>query len=365
MVLLLNGTKDPFVLHEPLDHEQLLVRLWHFAPATPVPLTVLAASTAAALPDHAPEDTTAQVLALLYTLAADGLVIKEAHEWAFQLTPAGRTTAAALSEELRQLLAMPVAQVIAEWFTLLHQGAVADASATVERLLVHADYIARHAVARGDHAFAIGLRILRGQTLLTHGDAAAAAQDAATALFIAEQLGAQGDVGRLLAHDLAGQIAYTQDDLDDALAHMHAALRALPPECDVVDVLFHALRLATALAEQERHAEVLALLKPVLVQARQPNAPDVPYLTLLLRCYGSSLVATGAYTAGLALLRDAVARAGANSDQEELVAALDDLALAQVIAGQTEGALLDFQRAAQLRRNQRQEVHLPINDSRG
>ena len=131
MVLLLSSNKDAFVLHEPLNHEQLLVRLWHFAPATPVPLTVLAASTAAALPDHSPEDTTAQVLALLYTLAADGLVIKEAREWAFQLTPAGRTMTAALPEELRQLLAMPVAQVIVDWFTLLRQGAVADTSATV------------------------------------------------------------------------------------------------------------------------------------------------------------------------------------------------------------------------------------------
>lgn len=338
-------------MNESLNRDALLARMWYFDPDTFIPLMMLTSTAASVLPNMSPQDDVDRVVAILHSLADDDLVVEEDAEWAFRLTPDGQMIAAALPEELRHSVADPVERAISEWFTLLHDDEIADSSATMERLLAHTASVARHATARGGARIAVGMHMLRGQELLAQGNAGAAAQDAVAALTAAQRLEDDSDLGLMMAHDLSARVAFYQGDLNTAEAHAREALRHMPPDQDVEEVVFHTLRLAAALAEQERHAEVLELLEPVMPQVRQ-GSPDMEYLSSLLRCYGTSLVATGAHDEGLAILHDAVGRLEADGDLAELVSALDDLAMAQATVGQIDAAVASFERAIQIAQEQ-------------
>ena len=91
-----------------LKRDDLLARLWYFAPSVPVPLTMLTATIASLLPQLSPEEHFEQVAMVAAGLMQDDLIVFDRNEYTIMLTAAGQQAAENLPDLIRQAAADPI-----------------------------------------------------------------------------------------------------------------------------------------------------------------------------------------------------------------------------------------------------------------
>ena len=328
-----------------LKRDDLLARLWYFAPSVPVPLTMLTATIASLLPQLSPEEHFEQVAMVAAGLMQDDLIVFDRNEYTIMLTAAGQQAAENLPDLIRQAAADPIERIMSEWKQLLSAGDTEDLSATAQRWEAHTTHVGRRASQRGDDKIAAGMALYVGEAAMQRRDLGTATEAAQRALQAGRRIKAA--IVEVLALDLLSRVAFYQGDLPAAARHAQAAWRIARTRAPKQQVST-ALRLAGVLIDLGRHEQAIQILAPLAERARQGTVSLTrSQHTSLLQCYGTSLTERGNASAGLSALREAVALAQSGDEGTEIVSALTDLAIALGRSGQLQEAVATFEEALQ------------------